>query len=188
MTTTEYINAHPEHRHLEGDALWDAMEQSMLHQQQGQTIISHLLPWWKRYQLRYLFYVRKPNGVFATEQSSSERCKKCKRGTSCTLMIIDLSDSGRSVTYCTGCGSELETEPNTNISHKVYKLKTWLKKYGWVILEASHIFRYDTEGRYSLFGDEGHYVKGYVYDNEWKLTKTVMNPRKWWEYIIIKKR
>lgn len=86
MTVQEYKKQHPEHEHLEGPALWDAMENALLHQQAGQVYINHMLPWYKRYKLRYLFYVRKPNLMFINPDEHHTRCKNCKKGSSMTIV------------------------------------------------------------------------------------------------------
>lgn len=44
MTEQEYKKQHPEHEHLSGNELWDAMEDAILRQQTGAAYITHMLP------------------------------------------------------------------------------------------------------------------------------------------------
>lgn len=179
MTTEEFKKQRPEYAHLEGNDLWDAMTFCKLREQQADTVLLQIKPFWKRYRLRYLFYVRKPNGVFITEEASPKRCIVCKRGSSTRIYW-----AGKQLCLC---GEELREEPNTNWSHRRYVLKSRAKKWFFYVLEQIHLVRYTTEGRYDMFGDESNYVQRTILDKDWKITGRVMRPRKWYEYIFIEK-
>lgn len=188
MTSEEYKKIHPEHKNLEGNDLWDAMEYSMLRQQEGDKVLLQVKPWYKRYKLRYLWYVKKRNVTWGTPTSASKRCKHCKRGSSSMLFMMSWDEEGKpnGKTYCM-CGKELIEEPNTNWSHRCYQIKKWCQQWGWKCLEWTHLFRWSIDGRYDMFGDERYYVKARQYDQNWENEKLIMIPRKWWEYIWIKR-
>ena len=188
MTADEYKLQHPENAHLEGEALWNAMENALLHQQEGDKVLMQIKPWWKRYKLRYLWYVKKRNGTFVTPVSCNERCKHCKRGASSMLFMMLWDENGNpdSKTYCM-CGKELEKEPNTNWDHRWYIVKKWVQKWSWKILEATHLFRWSIDGRYSMFGDEGHYVSHWKWYDDGR-EEVVLIDRPWYEYIWIRRR
>jgi hypothetical protein len=180
MTTEDFKKDRPEYAHLQGNDLWDAMTEVKLREQRAERILSQIKPFWKRYTLRYLFYVKRTNGVFVTPEASNDRCVSCKKGVSTFI-----GWGGKVICLC---GAELIREPNTNASHYWYLAKKKAKKYFFAVLEFTHLVRYSYEGRYDTFGDEMHFVSRYVYDMNWKLLRVEMKPRKWWEYIIIEKR
>ena len=187
MTADEYKLQHPENAHLEGEALWNAMENALLHQQEGDKVLMQIKPWWKRYKLRYLWYVKKPNGVFGTPASVSTRCKNCKTGAAYMMFMMDFSNNEPGYTLCVSCGQKLVEEPNTNWNHRWYQIRKWMQKWGWKILEATHLFRWSIDGRYSMFGDEGHYVSHWKrYDDGRE--EVVLIDRPWYEYIWIRRR
>lgn len=60
MTVEDFKRDNHSLAHLEGDELYNAMEDSMLKQQVGDSVLLQTKPFYKRYQLRYLFYRRTP--------------------------------------------------------------------------------------------------------------------------------
>lgn len=184
----EFKKANPKYKDLEGNELWDAMTNHVLRQQDGEEIIKTTLPFWRKYILRWLFY-RKTLSMTLPIVSlynwiADKRCNKCKRGMSMTMgFIVDKKIK----TFCMHCSQECHPEPNTNLSHRVYKMAKWISKLFWTILDKIHLVRSSTSGRYELFGDEAHYVAFWKTDKDWKMTP-VFKSRKWWEYIFITKR
>lgn len=188
MTAKEYKILKPEHSHLEGDELWDAMEDYMLRQQSGQEVMKSAVPFFKRYQLRWLFY-RKPQPSFSygtNDYTSEKRCAKCKKGVGGTKHGI-MWDSG--VTYfCPhGCG-ELIEQKNTNLNHRIYILWKPVLKFIVLALDRLHILRMPGNQRNGLFADEGKYLSHWTMNIETGETKMFYKKRKWWEYIFIEKR
>lgn len=185
MTTEEYKKLKPEHAHLEGDALWDAMTEYMLRLQQGDCIIKTIKPFYKRYKLRYLFYYRTPNILFRKNNySATKRCSKCKKGVSNYLGFI--SQKGYK-SFCPHCRENLVQETNTNLNHITYKKLLVAKEWLWQIIEFTHLVKRSIHGRYEIFGDESHYVKSWHLDMNTCKSKAELKNRKWREYIFIKK-
>ena len=184
MTREEFKKLKPELAHLEGDSLWNSMEDYMLTIQQGEEIARPILPFWKRYTIRWLFYRKLPNLIYS--KYSDSRCKHCKYGGGTNLIWRTPEGAIH------GCGKPYETEPNTNWDYKLYKATAFLKKYTidlfWGILDFLHIVRSTNHGRHDMFGDESRYVKSWAFDKDWNKKGPIMIKRKWWEYIFIEKR
>lgn len=194
MTTQEFKKIHPEFAHLEGDALWNAMEESMLRQQEGDAIIKSVIPARKKYQLRWLFYRRLPNMVWSASKYDKyiahDRCKACKWGVNGRLVFIMWDKNGIPTSYsnCPQCGKEYKAEPNTNYSYRAYKISKRISKGFWDVLDWLHLVRSAHSGRYDIFGDEGYYVTGWELNTKTGVVITHFKKRKWWEYILIEKR
>lgn len=104
------------------------------------------------------------------------------------FMIFDITgNTGGNLVFCSHCGKPLVEEPNTSWLYKWLTFVSKAKKIGWMILEFTHLFRYTSDPRYSMFGDEAHYVKGWVIHNDGR-EEAMMRKRKWWEYIVIERR
>lgn len=185
MTVQEFKNLHPEYSHLEGDELWDAMTDSMLHQQQGAAIIKKTLPFWKRYKLRYLFYRKLPNYVYGkNDHSADKRCSKCKKGVSYSFGFIWM---GKKTMYCPNCGKELIEEANSGIKRNLWIFKKKVIDFGCNILDFLHIVRSSHHSRYDMFGDERHYVHHFSLNTETGKMSYKLKKRKWWQWIFIEK-
>jgi len=193
MTTEEFKKLKPEYKKVEGDQLWNAMEDYMLQQQSGSEIIKSIMPIWKTHTLRWLYYRRIPNLVMGNlktdKYASVKRCNKCKLGVNARMEFIMIAEDGtrKCTTYCPHCGKEYKEEQNTNLSHRFYKSIKWISKLFWFILDKLHLVRSSIEGRYGMFGDEARYVKSWRYNKDWTTQKPLMKNRKWWEYILIEK-
>lgn len=189
MTSEEFKQQHPEQAHLEDNDLWDAMENAMFKQQQGNQVINTIKPFWKRYQLRWLFYRRKENMVFGrNDYTSDKRCVHCKKGSGGARMVFfDFNDTG-SIKTIHICGNELVEESNISFKHYLYVFgKQFMKRFWW-LLDYLHIVRSSIEGRYDMFGDEAYYVKSRHFDQEWNFVKNTYRNRKWYEYIFIRRK
>ena len=145
-----------------------------------------------KYKLRYLFYRKIPNFTFPDVKSdkykSLDRCSRCKQGVNVRLGIAFFKEDG-SVEYiskCPHCGADYVAEANTNLNHKLYIFSQFLIKLFWKFLDKLHLVRSSCDGRYDMFGDEWHYVTAWGISED--KTKYILKPRKWWEYIIIKKK
>lgn len=186
MTTEEYKILKPEHNHLEGDDLWDAMADYMIRQQVGQDVMKSAVPFFKRYQLRWLLYRKIPNMRWGkNDYSSDKRCKSCKRGTG--GIKIGWVTNGVYSCSCPHCGNELKEEKNINLNHRLWGIGKSISSYFWALLDKLHLVRSSSIGRYDMFGDEQKYVSSYTLD----MTNCKMTPRykkrKWWEYIFIER-
>lgn len=136
------------------------------------------------YQLRWLFYRRIPNLKFGSNSyKSDKRCSKCKGGSDGLKWMFPQYGI-----VCPHCHKKLVEEPNASVKHRAWKLWTKSCKLFWNVLDWLHIVRSSIEGRYDIFGDEMHYVEGYTIDMESGKVTTKMKKRKWWEYIVIKKK
>jgi len=184
MTTEEFKKLKPEHANLEGDALWDAMTHYQLRQQQGEEILKTILPFWKRYRLRWLFY-RKRNGFYFPKYSY-ERCENCKNGSAMGAIEMNFG-TGECKKKCLNCMKTFIGEPNTNWNYRVYLFKKAITKFIEVALNWLHILRKRQETRYGMFGDEDKHVKAWIYNTEANTSETCFKKRKWWEYILIEK-
>ena len=191
MTTEDFKRLKPEYKDIEGNELWDAMTNYMLQLQNGQEVLNTMKPFWKRYQLRWLFYVKKRNMIFGKNgYTASKICYYCRKGVSMYMGFISFAENGES-TYsasCPYCNERLRQVENTNLNHKLYKLYKWLTKGLVRLVEFTHIVKWDIEGRYGIFGDESMFVKSTHYDNDWNYLKTVYKKRRWWEYIFIPRK
>lgn len=187
MTVQEFKQQKPEYAHLEGDALWDKMTDYGLTIQEGEQVLKSILPFWKRYQLRWLFYRVKSNTfILNYREASKDRCSKCKRGSS-SWMAFAKPDEPMKM-YCIYCGSEWVPEPNTNFKHYAIKICRATSKTFWAVLDWLHLVRSSFDPRYSMFGDEGHYVKSFTVNTDTWTTTYKLKKRRWWEYILIEKR
>lgn len=65
MTVEEFKKLKPEYEKVEGNQLWDAMEDYILSQQQGDEIIKLIMPIWKTHTLRWLHYRRIPSWIMS---------------------------------------------------------------------------------------------------------------------------
>lgn len=188
MTPNEFKEKYPEYKYLEGDELFNAMEEHMLRWQDSEQTLKATRPFWKRYTLRWLFYRNKPNMAIRFNYPTSERCKKCKRSLGPSRMVfMDMTGSGKNYWPCPECGEELEVEENTNFDRKLFLAKHNLVELFWEVLDRLHICRDTTESRYSMFGDEAHYVKCWHHNMKTGETHPEFKKRKWWEYIFIVK-
>lgn len=193
MTPEEFKQLKPEYKDLQGDELWSTMENYLLQQQAGNEVIKQIMPIWKTHTLRWLFYRKIPNLVISKpsrdKYTSSKRCAKCKKGVNLKmgLLVRQEDNSYKYISYCPHCGDEYKEEPNTNISHKLYKITKKTSNLFWLILDKIHLVRSSHESRYSMFGDESRYVEYWKYDLNWNPKKPVLKKRKWWEYILIEK-
>jgi len=174
MTTDDFKKQYPHLAHLEGDMLWNAMEDSVLRAQKV------------RYRLRYLFIFVVPNFVMQVGNWKSPTvCAKCKGGvgTKCGIAFM-----GKFTWFCNHCSSDLEEVANTSLRYILYKkcqvpaVKLWR-----AVLTFLHIAKWDTSGRYDLFGEESNYAR-WSFNTETGESRTILKPRKWWEYIVIRKR
>ncbi len=179
MTTSEFKQDHPGFSHLEGDDLWDAMSAFKLRQQQGDQILTKIKPFWQRYKLRYLFYRKTRNCVF--HKHSSNRCVHCKKDSNVGLAMW--SEDG-TLTITHACGKPWIKEPNTNLDYRIWKAYSYVSNLFWRVLDFFHIVRQGS--RYDMFGDESGYVKHWVINLSGK-SRYDLRPRKWYEYIFIKK-
>lgn len=193
MTTEEFKKLKPEYKNVEGDQLWNAMEDYMLQQQQGSEIIKPIMPIWKTHTLRWLYYRRIPNMVLGNPKTdkwvSEKRCSECKWGVNARMGFITTQEDGKKkyTCYCPHCGEEYKEEPNTNVSHKLYKTGKKISKVFWIMLDKIHLVRSSMEGRYSMFGDEARYVRCWSMNFETGKMGNTLKKRKWWEYILIEK-
>lgn len=193
MTVAEFKKLKPEYADAEGEELWNAMTDFMTKQEQGAEILKAILPFWKRYTLRWLFYRRVPNMKFShpsrDKYSSDKRCASCKWGVNARMAFIMMRKDGTSKSYslCPHCAEEYKEEPNTNLSHRAYKVWSWLTGIFWTILDRLHLVRSSCNGRFSMFGDEARYIKGWYLDMGTGKTTPIHRKRKWWQYIVIEK-
>lgn len=193
MTIDEFKKIRPEYKDIEGDQLWNAMEDYMLQQQRGEQILKSVMPIWRTHTLRWLYYRKIPNLIMGNSRTdwykSNKRCKKCKKGVNMRFIIIDFrSVANDSYSPCPHCGKKYEEEPNTNISHNLYKTAKWISDTFWLILDKLHLVRSTCIGRYDMFGDESKYVRLWGFNMETGKTSKELKKRKWWEYILIEKR
>lgn len=181
MTTEEFKEKYPQYSHLEGNALWNMMENTLLIEQRKKP---------KRYQLRWLFYRGKKNLVFGKNNyTASEMCDKCNKGVNHYLSIFDFGGSGKGTSLCPHCGKEMKPVLNTNLNHKLWKVYKKVEEGVFNTLDFLHILRNTTsKSRYEMFSDESYFVKFEKYDNDWNFKGRELRSRKWWEYIIIEKR
>ncbi len=189
MTVEEFKKLKPEYEGIEGEELWNAMENYMVEKQSQNPA----LPIWKTHTLRWLFYRKVPNYVLSTfkedKYQSDKRCKSCKWGVNNRISYMFREDDGTTkvYTYCPHCTKEYIAEDNTNITHYLYKLKKFFVNLFWVFLDKIRLVRSSDSGRYDLFGDESRYVSSW----EINLTKDTATfthkKRKWWEHILIVK-
>ncbi len=188
MTVEEFKKLKPEFKDAEGDTLYNAMEDYMLRQQQGDEIIKQIMPIWKTHTFRWLFYRRKKNFLFAKNGiSSTKMCKSCKKGVSSFLAFSYPTKNGewKMESKCPFCREYLVRIPNTTINHKLYKFGKNIVNLFWVFLDKIHLVRVGS--RYGMFGDESRYVKTWCYNETLTKESVIMKPRKWWEYILIEK-
>lgn len=185
MTTKDFKDKNPHLSHLEGNELWDAMEHYMLIEQYKQGVINKNLPFFKRYQLRWLFYRRIPNMSWGKDNyTSSERCSKCKKGVSSSFGYIF---QGKMFMHCTHCGKDLQKEKNTNINHRIWVVCKLISDSFWTFLDKIHLVRSQVFGRYEMMGDEYKYVEYWNINLETGKTCFTLKKRKWFEYIFIEK-
>lgn len=181
MTTKEFKEKYPQYKNLEGNALWNMMENTSLIEQRKKP---------KKYQLRWLFYRGSKNLVFGKNNYTATRiCDKCKKGVSNYISFFDFGDNKLSVSLCPHCGKEMIPIPNTNLNHKLWKFYKKIEDGFFNTLDFLHILRNTTyKSRFEMFSDESYFVKFEKYDNEWHFKERELRSRKWWEYIIIEKR
>jgi len=187
MTTEQFKILKPEFKNVEGDELWNAMEDYMLRQQTADNILLQTKPFWKRYKIRYLFYYKRKNIRRISGAKSAVRCKNCKIGTG-TLMAFGAIGKEPIKTICCNCQQEYIEEPNTNLSHKIYKIKSHLLAFCWLILDWSHIARNNGHGRYEMFGDEMEFVESWSINFNTGKETYKLKSRKWWQYIFIENK
>lgn len=180
MTTQQFKEKYPEYSHLEGESLWNMMENTMLIEKRSDP---------KKYQLRWLFYRNKQNLTYGRNNyTASEMCDKCKKGVSHYLSFMNFGGDNKTVSVCPHCSQNMNTVPNTNLNHKLWKIYKKLEDSFWKILDYLHICRDTVGGRYDMFNDEYYFVKSTEYSSNWNFFKNNFRDRKWWEYIIIEKR
>ncbi len=192
MTAEEFKKLKPEYSSLEGDDLWDAMADYVLDQQQASETIKSSLPFFKTHTLRWIYYRRTPNlimGNYKTDKwVSDKRCSKCKWGVDqrLTWSFRDENGDWHFTTKCPHCGEDYVAEPNTNITHAMYKIAKNISRSFWAALDYLHLVRSSISGRYEMSGDESRYVKKWMLFESGQ-TKYTLKKRKWWEYIFIEK-
>lgn len=188
MTTAEFKQAYPEHAHLEGDQLWDAMTDVLLKAQAGNAVLQKSKPFWKQYQLRWLFYHQDNRPAFGhrgPRYTIDTMCSKCRLGVNTCLAMLS---EGGLVLHCPRCGPGMVKVPNTNMNHRLWK--TWRAiKYGlFKLLDLLHIMRW-RGSRYDMFiGDESMFLKYTSFNAETGEMKHFFKPRKWWQHIIIPRK
>lgn len=178
MNAEEFKEAYPKLSHLEGMDLIDAMEDVLLHQQAGEEIIKTTFQFWKRYQLRWLFYRKGQYGFTRPEWQTSEVCQQCKRGANSMMML------GREV-FCISCGSPLVKVENKRIKYRLWLKWKIIDKWLEIALDKLHILRKRNESRYGIFGDESCYCYQ-TFKIDGSDFKNVHKPRRWFEYVFIK--
>lgn len=187
MTTAEFKKAYPEHAHLEGDALWDMMTEKALVTQEGDKILLHAEPFWRRYRLRWLYYPkgRGWDGGYGPKYTHSQRCNKCKVGVGAYFGMM--SRNGFEP-HCPKCGPGLVLEPSKNLDHRLWSVLQEVCRWAFIVLNFLHIRRHGSPSRYdAMGGDEAQFVTMYeVLQNPWRVI-THLRPRRWWEYVIIKR-
>jgi hypothetical protein len=183
MTVDEFKQDHPEYAHLDGNDLWDAMEQSKLMQQDGEKVLKQIKPFWKRYKFRYLFYGHRYSG-FSFQKYSGERCANCKKDYQGFIFMFP--DANGKPTRYHSCGKPLVIEPDISLKYRLWRAKMWVLETFRRTLDALHILRLPGYNRYGMFGDEAEYVKSWGYNFETNEIRTILKPRRWWEYLIIK--
>lgn len=180
MTSEEYKKLFSEHsKGMSGSELADAMEDYMINESYRQS--ERRLPFFKKYQLRYLFYRVKGVGLFSLTPKNlcDTSCKKCKHPVQIKSGIF-LPGIGTKY-YCRNCGSELIEIKNTSFLRKINPIMQLF----WIIMQVMHIVKTSDFGRYDLFGDEARYAYLMV---DFENNKTIIiQKRKWWEYIFIKR-
>jgi hypothetical protein len=183
MTVDEFKQDHPEYAHLDGDDLWDAMEQFKLIQQDGEEVLKQIKPFWKRYKFRYLFYRHGSSGLYFRKYSG-ERCIHCKKDYQGFIFMFTDTE-GRHVSYHS-CGNPLATEPDISLKYKLWRAKMWVLETFRQTLDVLHILRLPGNSRYGMFGDEARYVENWSYNIETGESTVNLKSRRWWEYLIIK--
>jgi hypothetical protein len=182
MTVDDFKKEKPELAHLEGDMLLNAMEEYMLRQQDGYRITKVVLPFWKRYTFRWIYYRKTKNWVFGkNDRSATNRCTKCKKPVSSFMGM-----GGKM--YCPYGGHELKQEPNTNFDHKMYLIEQKIVNWLWLSLDWIHLVRYGHNERYGFFGDESAHVHHIEMNFETGKTKCVLKKRKWWQHIFVERK
>lgn len=181
MTVDEFKKAKPELAHLEGNDLADAMEQYFLRLNDGYNATKHVLPFWKRYTFRWIFYRSRQNwrGERA-DYTARHRCAVCKKPTG--LMF---GYSGK--VYCVS-GHEYKEELNTSLPHRLWVIWCYITKAVFVSLDWLHILRYSFNDRYGMFGDEAMFVKHWIMNYDTGKTTWVLKKRKWWQHIFIERK
>lgn len=187
MTTAEFKQTYPGHAHLEGDELWDAMTATQMRAQKGNAVLQKSKPFWKRYQLRWLFYRKSTRPAFGhsgPRYTIETMCSKCRLGVSSCLALLSPEDL---VKHCPRCGPGLVKVPNTNFGHRLWLVWRAIKYAMFWLLDFLHIMRW-RGSRYDMFtGDESMFVHHESYNIETWENKRYFKPRKWWQYIIIPK-
>lgn len=187
MTAEEFKKLRPEFKDVEGDILWNAMEDYMLEESRKPS----KKPFWKSYKLRYLFYRKTKNFYMGSPSldkwAANDRCKACKVGVNHRMVMMYFDESGGKTNSspCPNCNKEYVAEPNINFTHKVYLFIKGSKDLFWLILDKIHLIKSSSDGRYGMFGDESSYVKTWSIYEEGR-EKVVLKKRRWFEYIFIK--
>jgi len=180
MTVEEFKKKKPELAHLEGDMLLNAMEDYVLRQQEGYAITKIVLPFWKRYTFRWLFYRKTKNwSMQKGDYTSPKRCAVCKRPTGMLWGI-----GGK--LYCHG--HEYKEELNTSVKHRVWVIYCKISTIFWLSLDWLHIVRSTYDSRYGMFGDENQYVDHWTMNMETGEMKFILKKRKWWQYIFVERK
>jgi hypothetical protein len=187
LSVEEFKKIKPEYKDIEGDQLWNAMEDYMLRQQQGQEVVKHLMPFFKRYQLRWLFYRKMQNLRFVqSDYTSTTRCSNCKKPAG--GMQMGWQDETGFHIYCNYCRKVLKEEPNRNVDHLFWMAWRYIPVCFWWSLDKLHIVRSSINERYGMFGDESKYIHHWTMDYGTGKTTQTLKPRKWWEYIFIERK
>lgn len=190
MTTEEFKKLKPEYENIDGPELWDAMTYYMI---QREAESRDILPIWKTHTLRWLFYRKIPNWVMGKpstdKYTSDKRCVECKNGVNARMGFLALGKDGQQkyTSFCPHCRKEYKEEPNTNFSHRLYKLGKFISTKFWKILDKLHLVRSSIGGRYEMMGDERRYVLRWGMNMETGKTNYKLRKRKWYEYILIEK-
>lgn len=180
LSAEQFKKIKPEYNSISGEDLMNAMENYMLQQQSAQEIMKTSMPFFKRYQLRWIFYRRLPNMIFQKgNYTSNKRCKICKKGMGMLWMY-----QGKML--C--AGHEFQEEKNISLKHKLYVAGKFLNNLFWKGLDKIHLVRSAHEGRYDMFGDETKYVSSWGFNIETGEVKFNIKKRKWWEHIFIERK
>ncbi|HXU28817.1 MAG TPA: hypothetical protein VN698_16425 [Bacteroidia bacterium] len=183
MTAEDFKRDYPKHAHLEGIELIDAMTMAMLRQQQGEAIIRTSQSFFKRYRLRWLFYRNSHALSFGRNNyTASNMCSICRKGVS---SYVVMNYEGRRQCFCPHGSHELVQVPNNTLHHSLWLKWVKIKSVLETVLDKLHIVRKPHENRYSIFGDERHYMHQTI-NMETYDVKNIMHSRRWWEYVFIK--
>lgn len=184
MTSEQFKKLKPEYADLQGESLLKAMEDYMVRLTQGYEVTKIVLPFWKRYTFRWLFYRRLRWTLDKPGYQSDERCVRCKKGVG---VKYGFQLNGKLMFHCQHCWQPLEVEPNRNIDYRLHVIGSAIGEAFWWTMDKVHLVRSSHYDRYDMFGDEMRYVEYYGYSSHNDTCRLVLRSRKWWEYIFIER-